>query len=63
MAAPEEVLPAPASGMMLELSFRRLLASCEDISHGDDKGREDLQQWRTSPVFHHVSPLPGLLPA
>jgi hypothetical protein len=51
----EDDLPPPSSGLLLEVSFRRLLASCEAIAGGDDKGREDLRQWRTSPVFHHVS--------
>ena len=50
-----DVLPPPSSGLLLELSFRRLLASCEEIAGGQDKGREDLRQWQTSPVFHHVS--------
>ena len=48
-------LPAPCSGQFLEISFRRLLRSCGDIMQGDNKGREDLQDWQHSPVFHHVS--------
>jgi hypothetical protein len=48
-------LPAPSSGLFLEVSFRRSLASCEEIAAGDCKGRDDLKSWRTSPVFHHVS--------
>ena len=48
-------LPAPSSGLFLEVSFRRLLASCEEIAAGQDKGREDLRHWQNSPVFHHVS--------
>lgn len=55
-------LPPPSSGVFLEVSFRRLLASCEQIIAGDDKGREDLRSWRSSPVFHHVRcRLAGLL--
>jgi hypothetical protein len=57
MYADGETLPAPSSGLFLEVSFRRLLASCEEIVGGDDKGREDLREWRRSPVFHHVSGL------
>lgn len=54
-AAEEDELPPPASGLVLEISFRRLLASCEAIAFtGDNKGKEDLKQWKTSPVFHHV---------
>ena len=45
-------LPPPSS--FLETSFRRLLASCQDIVAGDSKGREDLKSWKNSPVFHHV---------
>ena len=48
-------LPAPTSGLFLEVSFRRLLKSCGDIIEGDSKGREDFKDWRSSPVFHHVS--------
>ena len=48
-------LPVPCSGQFLEISFRRLLRSCGDIMQGDTKGREDLQDWQHSPVFHHVS--------
>ena len=55
MSADGGTLPAPSSGLFLEVSFRRLLASCQDIISGDDKGREDLKEWRRSPVFHHVS--------
>ncbi|KAK9823753.1 hypothetical protein WJX72_005165 [[Myrmecia] bisecta] len=47
------VLPPPQSGQFLEVSFRRLLKSCEEIMAGDSKGRADLQDWRSSPVFHH----------
>lgn len=52
--APSPPLPPPLSGSFLEISFRRLLASCEDIVAGDNKGREDLTSWQRSPVFHHV---------
>jgi hypothetical protein len=45
-------LPAPSSNLLL--SFCRLLASCEEIAAGQDKGREDLRQWQTSPTYHHV---------
>ena len=48
-------LPAPSSNLLLEISFCRLLASCEEIAAGQDKGREDLRQWQTSPTYHHVS--------
>jgi len=47
-------LPSPHSGLFLEVSFLRLLRSCEDIIAGDSKGRSDLEEWATSPVFHHV---------
>lgn len=48
-------LPSPASGLFLEVSFRRLLASCEDIVAGTSIARPDLiGTWRRSPVFHHV---------
>ncbi|KAK9839611.1 hypothetical protein WJX81_000780 [Elliptochloris bilobata] len=46
-------LPPPQSGLFLEVSFLRLLRSCEDIIAGDAKGRADLEEWATSPVFHH----------
>lgn len=49
-----EELPEPASGQFLEISFRRLLKSCEEIIKGDNKMRPDLDDWQTSPVFHHV---------
>lgn len=49
-----QALPPPASGQFLEVSFRRLLRSCEEIAAGDSKGRADLVEWQTSPVFHHV---------
>lgn len=48
-------LPPPTSGLFLELSFRRLLKSCTEITEGDSKGRADFVDWQTSPVFHHVS--------
>ena len=48
-------LPAPSSGLFLEVSFRRLLKSCIEITEGDSKGRADLASWQTSPVFHHVT--------
>ncbi len=52
----EEELPPPTSGLFLEVSFRRLLASCEDIAGGASTARPDLvATWRSSPVFHHVS--------
>jgi len=47
-------LPPPQSGLFLEVSFLRLLRSCEEILAGDSKGRSDLEEWATSPVFHHV---------
>ncbi len=49
-------LPEPSSGLFLEVSFRRLLTSCEEIIAGDSKGRQDFSaaNWKTSPVFHHV---------
>lgn len=50
-----ERLPAPSSNLLLEISFCRLLASCEEIAAGQDKGREDLRQWQRSPTYHHVS--------
>ena len=54
MAVPAGGLPPPKSGQFLEISFRRLLKSCCEIMAGDTKGRADLSEWRTSPVFHHV---------
>ena len=54
-AASRAALSPPSSGTFLEISFRRLLNSCEDIIAGDNKGREDLTAWQSSPVFHHVS--------
>jgi hypothetical protein len=68
-AAQDDELPAPASGLFLEVSFRRLLASCEGVVNGGggavDGGsasttpsmiRPELaRNWATSPVFHHVS--------
>lgn len=54
MASFLEALPPPRSGLPLEVSFRRLLKSCEEIVAGDDKGRQDLQDYATSPVFHAV---------
>ncbi|KAL4458035.1 hypothetical protein ABPG75_012900 [Micractinium tetrahymenae] len=54
MTAAEEPLPDPTSGIFLEVSFRRLLASCEDIVAGTSEARPDLvANWRRSPVFHH----------
>ena len=47
-------LPPPSSGLFLEIEFRRLLANCEEIAAGNDKGREDLRQWQSSLAFHHV---------
>lgn len=54
MALDDEALPSPASGLFLEVLFRRLLASCEEICKGDTKAREDLRDWQTSIVFHQV---------
>lgn len=52
---PPPELPPPASGLFLEVSFRRLLASCEDIAGGTSTARPDLVGcWQHSPVFHHV---------
>lgn len=52
--ASDEPLPDPTSGIFLEVSFRRLLASCEDIVAGTSTARPDLAgTWRRSPVFHH----------
>ncbi|KAI3435499.1 hypothetical protein D9Q98_001565 [Chlorella vulgaris] len=49
-----DTLPSPTSGLFLETSFRRLLASCEDIVGGTSVGRSDLiGNWKHSPVFHH----------
>ena len=51
----DAALPPPTSGLFLEVSFRRLLASCEAVAAGDARGRPDLAVgWETSPVFHHV---------
>ena len=65
-----EQLPPPESGLFLEVSFRRLLASCEGVANGvaSDASttvaaapsmlavRPELARgWATSPVFHHVS--------
>lgn len=52
-----EPLPSPSSGLFLEVSFRRLLASCEAIVDGTSLARPDLLNgaWVRSPVFHHVS--------
>lgn len=36
-----EQLPPPASGLFLDVSFRRLLASCEGIVHGVVSGVDD----------------------
>ena len=51
-------LPPPASGLFLEVSFRRLLASCEATAAGAPPpgARPELagDGWRVSPVFHHV---------
>jgi hypothetical protein len=60
---PPPPLPPPASGLFAEVEFRRLLASCEDVVAGDDKGRPDLRDWAASPVFHHVSRLSMMPPA
>ncbi|DBB03879.1 TPA: SNAP receptor use1 [Trebouxia sp. C0004] len=59
---PSSDLPAPKSGSYSELSFRRLLKSCDEIAAGDNKGREELQDWQHSPVFYqYVSSLEGHL--
>ncbi|DBA67359.1 TPA: SNAP receptor use1 [Trebouxia sp. C0005] len=59
---PSSDLPAPKSGSYSELSFRRLLKSCDEIAAGDTKGREELQDWQHSPVFYqYVSSLEGHL--
>eukprot|EP00887_Chlorella_sp_A99_P001492 scaffold8.g1492.t1 len=68
MTAGQVELPPPSSGQFLEVSFRRLLASCEEIVAGDNKGRPDLVTWQRSPVFHHAqaqtaSGTPGIRPA
>lgn len=55
MSSTTDQLPAPTSGLPLEITFRRLLRSCQQIIVGDTKGRDDLRDWRTSPIFHHVS--------
>ena len=56
--APLDPLPPPASGLFLEVSFRRLLASCEATAAGTPPpgARPELagDGWRVSPVFHHV---------
>ena len=66
----EPELPPPSSGLFLEVSFRRLLASCEGVVNGSGVDgaaattaapsmlamRPELaRDWATSPVFHHVS--------
>lgn len=62
MALPSSDLPPPKSGSYSELSFRRLLKSCDEIAAGDTKGREELQDWQHSPVFfQYVSSLEGHL--
>lgn len=53
-ALPSSDLPPPKSGSYSELSFRRLLKSCDEIAAGDTKGREELQDWQHSPVFFQV---------
>lgn len=65
--ATEPDLPPPACGLFLEVSFRRLLASCEGVVNGatgnDDTMTTSMttirpelaRNWATSPVFHHVS--------
>lgn len=55
MADSELKLAPPSSGLPLEISFRRLLKSCEEVVAGDDKGRSDYQDWATSPAFHAAS--------
>lgn len=52
---PPTELPPPASGLFLEVSFRRLLASCEDIASGTSARTDLVDCWQRSPVFHHVS--------
>lgn len=54
MVRQDPPLPALATDLTLEIHFRRLLASCEDIAMGDHKGREDLKSWQVSPAFHQV---------
>lgn len=50
----KEPLPDPTSGIFLEISFRRLLASCESIVAGTSPARPDLaNNWQRSPAFHH----------
>lgn len=62
MALPSSNLPPPKSGSYSELSFRRLLKSCDEIAAGDTKGRDELQDWQHSPVFYqYVSSLEGHL--
>ena len=53
-ALPSSDLPPPKSGSYSELSFRRLLKSCDEIAAGDTKGRDELQDWQHSPVFYQV---------
>lgn len=53
-ALPSADLPPPKSGSYSELSFRRLLKSCDEIAAGDAKGRQDLEDWQHSPVFYQV---------
>jgi len=54
MVTQDPPLPALATDLTLEIHFRRLLASCEEIVMGDYKGREDLKSWQVSPAFHQV---------
>ncbi|KAL3154435.1 SNAP receptor use1 [Trebouxia sp. C0010 RCD-2024] len=62
MALPSADLPQPKSGSYSELSFRRLLKSCDEIAAGDAKGRQDLEDWQHSPVFfQYVDSLAGHL--
>lgn len=37
-----------------EVMFQRFIYRCEQITQGDTKGRKDLIQWQSSPVFHYV---------
>ena len=53
-ALPSADLPPPKSGSYSELSFRRLLKSCDEIAAGNAKGRQDLEDWQHSPVFYQV---------
>lgn len=55
MVVPSAELPPPQGGLPLEVSFRRLLNSCEEVVAGDNKGRGDLDEWTTSAAFHAVS--------